>query len=56
VGAFFVADDDGEIDELGVDGKGGRGCWRGLLGVEMSAGWCEDERRKPDCLTEMHGG
>jgi hypothetical protein len=26
-GAFFVADDDGKVDELGVDGDGRRLCW-----------------------------
>ena len=36
-GAFFVADDDGEVDEAGVDGEGGGG-WAsgGLLGF---CGW-----------------
>ena len=30
--AFFVADDDGEIDEAGIDGEGGSGGGWGLVG------------------------
>jgi hypothetical protein len=59
-GCFFVADDDGEIDETGIDGDGGRGGGGGLVGRlllrwearrEKKAG----QKERPERAEDDHG-